>query len=347
MAVAAAGVTLVAAGAGVVALGLRDRAPAGDPFAQAAQSAPDREVGAPSEHAFANLDDADAGQVEVAHEIAPSVVRVDTGAARGSGVIVRSDGLVLTSLAVVGEQREVAVALGNGQLLNGTVVGTDPLTGVALVDLPGGGYAATDLTGVPSSAILGEPGLAFGVDELGRLVLGAGDIGPMPLQAIRPGQSALDGVLVVETVVDPVVQGGPLVDEVGTLVGLTTWTDGGQTYAVPATALRKVVDDFLRVGSVRHTWLGISGTSATDNGWPAGVRITDVAPDGPSAGVLRAEDVVVAIDQQLVSQMSALVAELRHHDPGDVVHVSYRRNGHGSALTQPVVLGLRPQSISL
>lgn len=345
VAVAAAGVTLLAAGVGVVTLGLRDGGAAEGPLVQAAASPLDRDIGSPSDYAFANLDGADAGQVQVARELAPSIVRVDSGVTRGSGIIIADDGIILTSASVVGDHGEVAVGLGDGRLLTATVLGSDALTGVAVVDLPGAGYAETDLTDVPLEQVLGEEALAFGVDELGRVVLGAGDVAPTVDRSAPPGETPIDGVLVVDTAVDPVAWGGPLVDEAGTLVGLNVWTNGGNTYAVPASTLRKAVDDILAFGVVQHTWLGFVGVTQLENDWAVGVRVTSVAPDGPAARGLQVHDLVVALDDQRISQMSALAAELRRHDPGDVVEVSVRRAGSSTPLTQSLVLALRPPDV--
>jgi S1-C subfamily serine protease len=346
-AVAAAGVALVAAGASVVTLGLRDRAAEQDPLTQAAISPPDSDGAGPPEYTIANLDQDDPTQLEVVRKLAPSVVRVDSGATRGSGVIISDDGVLLTSAAVVGDQPDVAVALGDGRLLTGQTIGTDPLTGVALVDLPGDGYTGTELSDVPLSDVGGESALALGVDETGRLVLGAGGLAATPSYVDRPGLPRLDGVLVIDTVVDPVALGGPVVDDTGTLIGLATWTNGTQSHVTPISTLRKVVDDLLTTGTVQHTFMGIDGYDKVENEWPVGVGVDRVDPAGPSAGVLQTDDVIVAIDQHLVSHMSALVIELRRHDPGDVVQLSYRRAGHDGALTQPVVLAQRPASLDL
>jgi putative serine protease PepD len=348
VAVAAAGIGLVGGSVGIVALGLRDHTSQPGTVAQAMVSPVQTEPGVPPDYAIANPDETDSAHVDLARGLAPSVVRVDRGSVRGSGIIIRDDGLVLTAAAVVGEGGEVAVALGDGRLLSGTTVATDALTGLALVDLPGEGYTETELTEVPASDIYGQSTLAIGVDDDGRLVLDAGDVAAAPSRVDRAdeGLPALDGVLAVDTTVDPVVRGGPVIDEAGNIVGLTIWSDDQWTYAAPNATLRKVVDDVVDTGQVRHTWLGIDGYEASDNGWPAGVAVARVAPEGPSAGVLQNGDVIIAIDQQLVSQMSALVVELRAHDPGDVIQLSYRRNGQPGARTAPVVLTPRPSSLN-
>lgn len=347
VAVAAAGVMLLTAGASLVVLGLRERA--ATPALQEDIVSPlGSGPGDPLEFALANRDDPDTVQLELAQALAPSVVRVDSGTTRGSGVVLREDGVMLTSADVVGDRSSVAVALSDGRLVTGEIVGVDHLTGLAVVDLPGDGY---DIA-TPASTLSSTPGavgFAIGVDETGRVVAAAGDLASTAVSVERTDLPRLDGVLTLGNETNPVSRGGPVVDEDGAVVGLTTWTDEDHSYVVPLAVAEKVLDDLVDTGAAHHTWLGIEGYDEVEGAVPAGIVVAGVLPEGPSAGVLQIGDVIVALDGHPALSMSALVVQLRSHDPGDEVVVAYRRQDSAGTATETqtdaVVLAPRPPDL--
>jgi S1-C subfamily serine protease len=119
MAVAAAGVVLIAAGAGVMVIGLRERPSAPLPVASGLSS-PARDAAK-----------------------SPGPVRI-AGAERGLGAIIDEEGVVVTDAELIGDLETVTVVLSDGRLLSGEVVGRDQVTGLAVVSLPPGDYPTTD-----------------------------------------------------------------------------------------------------------------------------------------------------------------------------------------------------------
>lgn len=274
-----------------------------------------------------------------------TLVRVDSGSTRGSGVVLREEGLVVTSDQVVGQNTHVAVSLDDGRLLTGRTLGTDPVTGLAVVDLPGRGYATPATAEGTASALLASA-YTVGIGDTGRVVITEGDLDPVPTGFDRQGLSRIDGVFALSAPSDPLAWGGPLVDADATVLGITIWTDETQSYVLPIDVVDGVVDDIAENRQVVHAWLGIEGHDAVDPaGGKAGVQVTNVLPEGPSSDVLQAGDVIVAMGEQPVSGMPDLVLELRRHRPGDRIDVSYRRGNPPTTYVDTLLLTVRPPGL--
>jgi S1-C subfamily serine protease len=370
-----AGVML--AGAGTLVLGVRDRVD-GDPQQQAAlpalgslpsplvegQSlAPRSREGVTDLAEIARLSDA----------LAPSLVHVEGGAATGSGVVVGEDGLTITSAALVDGLDEVTVTLHDGQRVTGEVKGTDPLTDIAVLDLPG--QPAVAAMADPSDVGAGEGVLAMGASAGGgRPATTLGPLSTGHLQLQRTGLPAVDGLLHVNLPAQPEARGGPLVDQHGTVIGITIWTDERSTYATPVDVAAKVADDMLALGRAQHAWLGIHGrdvgedagamvapeegghqilsgeaptTTAADVAGSvpagdegAGVVVVTVDASTPSANVLRPGDVIIALDDQPVASMSDLANAVGMLSPGQAVILTVDRGGDDIVIN--VTVGERP-----
>jgi putative serine protease PepD len=349
VAVAAAGMVLVAAGVSVITMGLSSAKQAG-PIEQASIAPMGSRLG------FSGLDpeqQPNADQLELAQRLAPSIVRVDSGGARGSGIVMRDTGVILTSAAVVGEAEKVVVALADGQLITSQLVDVDPTTGLAIIHLPDDGYtpvplrSGQDLRSETASQPGGRQATALGVDSTGRVLIGAGQLGSQATKVDRDGLDPLDGVYVLDTVsLGSELRGGPVVADNGTVIGITVWTDEVQSYTLSMAAASKVVSDLVATGAARHTWLGIEGRDTTRADGPVGVFVDQVVDKSPSADALSHGDIIVAIDGHPIIGMSPLVAELRVHEPGDVVELTIdSHDDEGELRTQQVTLQPRPATL--
>lgn len=298
-------------------------------------------------------------EAAVAEEIGPAVV----GLAGGSGVVVHEEGLVLTSAALVdpgaassgeggappGAPGPLDVRLADGSTAEATVVGVDTVTGLALLDLPGGGHAAAEAA---DGSVVGAGGGAFTVGTAGtaRTAPAAATAGVVGATRKLQGDdhSSLDGVVEVSGEAGPDVLGGPVVDADGAVIGVTTALGpGGSSYFTPIEVGRKVTDDLLISGRVRHSWMGIEGMDAPAAGRPAsgesggtGAKIDRIYAGGPAAAAgLQDGDVIVEIDGHPVGRMPDLVRHLRARSPGDEVELVIDRDGE--AVTVGVTLAER------
>jgi S1-C subfamily serine protease len=378
-AVGTAGVML--AGAGTLILGVRDRV-ASDGEQRAAVtplgSLPSPVVEGHSLATRSSEGVTDLAEVaRLSDELAPSLVHVAGATARGSGVVVGGDGAVLTSAALVDGLDEVTVTLQDGQQVIGEVKGSDPLTDIAVVDIPGEPAAATMAD--PSDVGAGEGVLAMGAGvDGGRPATTRGPLSPGHERLERVGEPAVDGVLHIAIPAQAEARGGPLVDQHGMVIGITVWTDDSATYAMPIDVAVKVAEDMLTTGSAEHAWLGIHGrdlageasddaavTTLSEDGSEAattsgtappttagaaggaaatdeevGVVVVTVDPSGPATGVLQPDDVIIAVNDQPVADMADLANAVGVLSPGDTAALRVDRGGDDT--TVYVTLAERP-----
>jgi putative serine protease PepD len=321
-AVVAAGTAgAVLAGAGVAVLGIGERVVerpvtervALDPTASALESA----VGATE---------------ALRQRTAPTVVGVEAaGAHRGSGIVVRDDGIVVTSAAFVVAGAVPVVRLPNGRTPRVDVVGVDATTGLAVLDIAGRGYTPSILaTGEDIGA--GRSVSALGGGGSGGVTTADGVVGNAE-RYVGPQGTALDGVQ-IEGDADASALGGAVTDERGAVLGVTTAVAEGEAwYVVPVAVVDRVADELLAAGAARHCWLGIEGTEpGEDAPAPSGTYVASVVPDSPAAlGGIQPGDVIVALDDEEVADMADLIVRLRAHSPGDRVEVTVERADEGRA----------------
>jgi putative serine protease PepD len=287
-----------------------------------------------------------------AERLAPAVVRVE-GGTTGSGFVMRADGMVMTSAGLVERQSQagrVRVLLGDGRNVTGAVVGSDPLTDVAVLDLPGDGYDTVVFADDISVDRGTMAAILSAVDEPSDSTpkMAAGALASSRWSLEREDLPPMNGLMQLATGTDPEARGGPVVDEQGQVLGLTTWSADDWSYATPIDVASKVANDLMATGSPKHCWLGIEGRSAKDSidesdAATAGVVVTDVSADGPASAILTPDDVVVAIDGDPVPDLPSLITALLLRSPGDQVDVTYH-HGTGSSLeTVPITLDAHPR----
>ena len=261
----------------------------------------------------------------------------------GSGVIIRPDGYIVTNNHVVNGATKISVTLNNNQQYDATIVGTDPVTDVAIIKVD-----ATDLPSIPlgdsDSLRLGEWVLAIG-SPLGvqlRSTITAGIVSAkgrsMPDGS---GQFKIESFIQTDAAVNPGNSGGALVNKKGELVGINTaivsqtGSYTGYSFAVPVNMVKRVVEDLIDYGSVKRAMLGITmGTvdkKIADEmklSSVSGVYINEVLKGSAAekAG-LRKNDVIIAIDGQKVTDASSVQAKVGAYRPGDSADIAYVRDG--------------------
>jgi S1-C subfamily serine protease len=274
-----------------------------------------------------------------AEAVASSLVRLEGG----TGVVIRDDGLVLTSATLVAGSGPVPVWLPDGTAVEATVVGVDGVTSIAVLDLPGDGHRPAAL--VPLGTDLTGAAYSVCVDPSGEVAATAGTVGTAR-KLSGEGAAGLDGVVEVEGRADPSALGGPVVDADGTVVGITTAIGSDRSsYFTPIDVGQKVTGDLLDSGVIHRSWLGIEGTDRVEgSGLHAaggyGAEVVTVAAGSPAeAAGLQAGDVIVSLDGRQIDRMPDLIRWLQSLSPGDRVEVTVERSGQ--RLTLGATLGER------
>lgn len=292
----------------------------------------------------------------VAAQALPAVVTViakgSTTSGSGSGAIISSDGVILTNDHVIvggtGAGASLAVLLNDGQQLPAKLVGTDPLTDLAVLKI--------DRTGLPTLPLapteplqVGRPVVAIGAPLGLSGTVTSGIISALnrnvPAPKASGGTTVLLDSLQTDAAINPGNSGGPLVTCSGKLIGVNTAIStvpdsqgvagGGSVgigFAVPASTAQRISEQILASGRADHPWLGmsvaeISADIADRFGAKAGLYVQSVDSDGPAAQAgVRPGDVITAIGAKPASSttLSLLLLTAR---VGEQVAVSLTADG--------------------
>ncbi len=274
------------------------------------------------------------------------------GTMRGSGVIYRSDGLLLTAEHVVDQARSLRVLLDDGRSLPARVVGTDTETDIALLDLDGSGFQ-TAMLGSTALLKVGQPTVTIGAPGAGGPVVSVAVVSALGQSVDILGVHLIDMVQ-TDAPVAPGCSGAAVVDTAGAVIGIAAGnatTEGTLVgYITPIDVVRMVATQLLEAGHVDRGWLGIeadtlSPDAAGDLGVKGGVLVGSVDSGGPAltAG-LAANDIVVAVDGAPVRSMTELIVAVRARRPGETVTLDVVRGGQHRSVR--VRLGTRPDGSS-
>jgi S1-C subfamily serine protease len=264
---------------------------------------------------------------QVARILLPSVVQIRSNIGAGAGVIYDQRGFVLTAAHVVENADTVTVRLSDGTRLEGKVLGEDGGRDVAVVKIEGTGLHAARLARhiklrVGQLAVaIGSP---FGLEDsvTAGVVSGLG-------RTLPTGEAVVDAIQ-TDAPLNPGNSGGPLADREGRVIGINVAVrgDGGEgvAFAVPIDVAMETVDR-LEQGETPApiAFLGITGTDPTSG--PGGALITKVEAETPAAKAgLREGDLITAIDNEKVTEMSQLAGAIRRRAPGDRVTLTFVRD---------------------
>jgi len=270
----------------------------------------------------------------------------------GSGVIVSSEGYVLTNNHVIEGADDIQLVLADGRRMRASVRGSDPESDLAVLKADGKDLPAITLGNIDSVQVgdsvlaLGNP-FGFGntvthgiVSALGRNHLGI---------------NRFEDFIQTDAAVNPGNSGGALIDSSGNLIGVNSaiYSENGGSqgigFAIPVSIARNVLEQIIRDGEVTRGWLGIEPQELTPEIASAltlqnvkGVLIRGVLKDGPAdrAGV-QVRDVVQEIDGRPTQDASALLSQIAALTPGQQATVKLLRDR--KAIELPVVVGKRPK----
>lgn len=262
----------------------------------------------------------------------------------GSGVIIRSDGYIVTNNHVVDGASKVEVTLNNNKTYPATVVGTDPATDVAILKIDATGLPVVPF-GDSDKLRLGQWVIAIGSPYDLRSTITAGIVSAKGRQMQHgPGESQfkIESFIQTDAAVNPGNSGGALVNQKGELVGVNTaivsqtGSFTGYSFAVPSNIVRRIAEDLIDFGSVKRALLGISMTPIDDKRAkelklfsPNGVYIEDVQKGGSAdkAG-LKKGDVIIAVDSTEITTPSSVQEKVNSYHPGDKAKITVMRDGN-------------------
>lgn len=249
----------------------------------------------------------------------------------GSGVIISSDGYIVTNNHVIDSASEIEITLNNKKKYKAELIGTDKENDIALLKI----NAETDLPYVPfanSDTIkVGEWVLAVGNPYNLTSTVTAGIVSAKGRDL--EGNTAIDSFIQTDAAVNPGNSGGALVNTKGELVGINTAISSktgsfvGYSFAVPSNIAKKIIDDLLEYGAVQEAVIGIR-FSPVDNDKVAGVRIVGVEKgQGAANAGLQKEDVIVQVNNVKITKFSELRGQLTAKRPGEFVKITVDRKG--------------------
>jgi S1-C subfamily serine protease len=310
-------------------------------------------VSAPVQEAAA-LDAYSAAVIHVVEVLAPSVANLqllgrrpdgrEVQAGAGSGIALTADGFLLTSAHVVsgrrGRPRRAGTAsFPDGRTLPFTVVGTDPLSDLAVLRCDDGDLEPATL-GDASALRVGQLVVAIGNPNgfAGSVTTGVVSALGRSLPARSSGVTRfIDDVIQTDAALNPGNSGGALADHLGQVVGVNTAVAGfGLGLAVPINdATRGIIGALMTDGRVRRGYLGISGSvrplprgARAEHGGESCIEVLEVVPGSPADGAgIRAGDLLVDLDGQRMNRVADLQRLLQHEVIGSHLNVTLLRDG--------------------
>ncbi|MFM9951045.1 MAG: S1C family serine protease [Saprospiraceae bacterium] len=283
----------------------------------------------------------------VSKSVTPSVVNVTAlnsagyRASSGSGVVLSSDGYIVTNHHVIENSAKVEITLSDKRELIAKVVGFDLNTDLALLKIEARNLIPAQY-GNSDQVEVGEWVLAVGNPFNLTSTVTAGIVSAKARNINILGNAyAIESFIQTDAVVNPGNSGGALVNTRGELIGINTAiiTERGgyegYSFAIPANLVKKVVEDIRQFGSVRRAILGVQiqevdGVMASRLGLPSatGAYISRVYPSSSaeSAGLLFG-DVITTINDVAISSMPELQEQVGRYRPGDLISLEYYRSG--------------------
>ncbi|MBD2691539.1 HhoA/HhoB/HtrA family serine endopeptidase [Anabaena catenula] len=288
--------------------------------------------------------------------------RVERGS--GSGFIINSSGQILTNSHVVDGADRVTVTLKDGRTFNGKVLGEDPVTDVAMIQIDANNLPTLALG---NSDILqpGEPVIAIG-NPLGlNNTVTSGIISAMGRSGSEIGANdkRVD-YLQTDAAINPGNSGGPLLNARGEVIGMNTAIIQGAQglgFAIPINTVQKISQELITKGRADHPYLGIQMVTLTPEVkekfistfgdrvnlvTDQGVLLLKIAPNSPAAiGGLRFGDVIKSINNQPVNKVEEVQKLVENSKIGSPLPIQVERNGQPTQIiVKPAPLPIRNES---
>jgi len=301
-------------------------------------------------------------------------VRTATGGGTGSGFVYDKEGRIITNNHVAGDATSITVTFLNGRVATATLVGTDPYSDMAVIDVD---VPAEDLIpvtlGESSELLVGEYVVAIGNPFGLANTMTLGIVSALGRQSSAPGNYVIVDVIQTDAAINPGNSGGPLLSLRGEVIGMNTWilSDTGQFsgvgFAIPSDTITREVNSLIETGGYQHPWIGITGRQMSPAVAEAmsispstmGTLVVSVTEDSPAeaAGLRGGDrqvtiegtslmvggDIIIGADSRYMSNFYDLINYVeRNKRPGDVVTFTVIRRGEANPLDVDLTLGVRP-----
>ena len=263
--------------------------------------------------------------------------------AEGSGFVYDTAGHVITNQHVVDNATSVRVTFWNGRTYSARVVGTDPSTDLAVLDVDAPSSVLYPVAlGDSSKVQIGDNVVAIGAPFGLAETVTAGIVSALHRQITSPNGFAIDDSIQTDAAINHGNSGGPLLNAQAQVVGVNAQIESdsggsdGVGFAIPSNTIRSIAAQLISSGKAEHAYLGVELGSNSSN-----ARVAAVRPNTPAAkAAIHTGDVITAIGATKVSTSDELRAAINAHKPGDRVKVTYTRNGNSHSVT--LTLASRP-----
>ena len=267
------------------------------------------------------------------------ITTVENSATQGSGIILTSDGYVVTNAHVIGNSKTaylLQVVTSDGKSYNAGVVGYDSRTDIAVLkmddakDLKAAAFGNSENIELGEDIIVvGNPG---GLDYQNSITKGI-------VSAVDRKMSSTSLVKYIQTdaAINPGNSGGPIVNLYGQVVGIATAKIVSEKYegmgfAIPSATAKDIIDTLMKKGYVEGrvkigiTGSNVSSTVASAYGVPMGIMVDEISKDGPCYGTeLKTDDIITGVDDKEIQSFSDIYEILETHKPGDKIVIKYYR----------------------
>lgn len=301
----------------------------------------------------------------LAETLSPAVVNITVSATtpgpgyptffsegEGSGFIIASDGYILTNNHVIEGATAIVVRLQDGREFAATVIGTDPATDVALIQIETGDSLPVAPLGDSNELGVGDWVIAIGSPLGLDFTVTAGIVSALGRRDINPdGRDLYENFIQTDASINPGNSGGPLINLQGEVIGINTAVNRlgqGIGFAIPINMVKVIIPQLLETGTVRRSCIGVhiqplSRELALSYGLdrPLGALVVGVNPDSPGdeAG-LEPGDVILNFDGQEIEEAGELPWLASVSGVGNNVSIDVLRGG--SSITMDVTLGEQP-----
>ena len=293
--------------------------------------------------------------LQVTQKVAPTVVGIsdkkegewETPEGSSSGIIVKSDGFIITNYHVIKDASQINVKLSNDNVLKATVVGTDIITDLAVIKVEASNLPIAKF-GDSSKVKIGDIAIAIG-NPLGKQFLGtvtAGVISTIDRRINivdkKAGEQTIYKVIQTDADINAGNDGGALCNINGEVIGInnlklkSTSEYSGMGYAINANEVKQIINDLMTHGKVSRPSIGIYGEVAVraDNDGIEGVRVQEViSGSGAAAAGIIPNDIIVQIADVSLKNMEDLSNILNKYKVSDKVSCKIWRNGKALKVT--------------
>ena len=263
----------------------------------------------------------------------------------GSGVIISSDGYIVTNHHVIETAEDIQITTNDNQSYDAKIVGSDEQNDIALLKIDSANELPYAVFGDSDTTEIGEWVLAVGNPFNLTSTVTAGIISAKS-RSLDPTGRTTQSYIQTDAAVNPGNSGGALINDKGELIGINTAIQSqtgsyvGYSFAVPSNIAKKVIEDILEYGNVQYGFLGVTGTSL--NSFRAkelkvedteGFFINGIDKEsGANTAGIKIGDIIKDIDGIKISKFSDLKGYLNTKRPNDIVEVNLKRDNESKSV---------------